>query len=224
MERKRGIPDWASHIQSALTEMEKEEKDCDAIAVETYRDYARGSFDVARKKYQGELDAYRTALDQGSVVIDTVIDLPFNESCGMRLSRFFRTLRDEARILALRCPQCQRVVFPPRPVCGFCRIGIGEREDDWLSLGDTGTVISIILATEREVDRRTGKLVGRPHPCGFIRLDGGDHWTVLVHYLEMIDPVDLKTGRRVKAVWKPRQERKGRMSDIDYFQFVEGRG
>jgi uncharacterized OB-fold protein len=97
---------------------------------------------------------------------------------------------------------------------------VGEKEEDWLVLSDEGTVVSFQVATEREVDRVTGRVVGQPNPCGFIRLDGGDEWTILVHYLEMIDIERLQRGVRVKAVWKPRQERRGRMSDIAYFRMI----
>ena len=221
MEKKTGKPDWAVNIDNALVKLAENEKECDGIGVEAYREYAKGSFSIARKKYQAEMAIYQRALDDRYVVVERLVNLPFAESCGLRLSKFFGTLRDEAKILALRCPECQRVIFPPRPVCGFCRISVGERDEDWLVLSDTGTVISIILATEREVDRMTAKIIGRPNPCAFIRLDGGDNWTVLVHYLEMADPKDLKAGLRVKAVWKPRQKRKGRMSDIDYFRIIE---
>lgn len=216
-----GRPGWATNIENALAQMTKNEKECENIALEKYREYARASFAIARNKYQNEMETYQRALDEGFVVVDTLVNLSFKESCGLRLSKFFGVLRDEAKILALRCPECKRVIFPPRAVCGFCRIGVGEREEDWFTLSDTGSVISIILATEREVDRNTGKIVGKPNPCAFIRLDGGDNWTVLVHYLEMVDPDDLKVGLRVKAIWKPRQERKGKISDIDYFKIIE---
>lgn len=215
-----GRPEWAVNIEEALGRLAENEKACEEIGLEEYREYSRASFAIARKKYLGEMETYQKALDEGFVVVDTMVSLPFEESCGLRLSRFFAALRDEARILAIRCPQCRRVIFPPRPVCGFCRIGVGEREEDWLTLNDEGMVISVILATEREVDRRTAEIIGKPNPCAFIRLDGGDNWTVLVHYLEMADPVGLRAGLRVKAVWKPRGERQGRMSDIEYFGIV----
>ncbi len=221
MKGKVDRPDWAVNIENALANLAENEKECDHIAIDEYREYAKASFAIARKKYASEMATYRKALDDGYVVVDRLVHLPFEESCGLRLSKFFRTLKEEAKILALRCPECRRIIFPPRAVCGFCRIGVGERDEEWLLLGDTGTVISIILATEREVDRSTARIIGRPNPCAFIRLDGGDHWTVLVHYLEMVDTQGLKAGLRVKAVWKAKGERKGRMSDISHFRIVE---
>ncbi|MCD4715913.1 MAG: zinc ribbon domain-containing protein [Desulfobacterales bacterium] len=221
MEKRTEKPDWAKNIEAGLNGLKENEKECEKITELDYRDYAKTSYDLARKKYAGEMKAYQKALDAGYVIVDTIVNLPFKESAGLRLSKFFEALRGEARILALRCPECGRVIFPPRPVCGFCRITIGESSKDWLELRDTGTVTSIVLPTEREVDRATGRIVGEPNPCGFIRLDGGDEWTVLVHYLEMTNLEKLHRGMRVKAVWKPKEERRGRMTDIAFFRIVE---
>jgi uncharacterized OB-fold protein len=213
-------PDWARHIEMGLKGVQEGEKKCGEMTDPAYRGYAEASYALAREKYEAEIKLYQKTLEAGYVIVDTIVHLPFKESAGLRLSKFFQTLRDEAQILALKCPQCQRVIFPPRPVCGFCRITVGEREEDWVVLGDEGTLVSLQVATEREVDRVTGRIVGQPNPCGFIRLDGGDEWTILVHYLEMIDLDNLRRGRRVKAVWRPKNERRGRMSDIAFFRMI----
>jgi hypothetical protein len=213
-------PDWARHIEMGLRGVQEGEKKCEEMTDPAYRGYAEASYALAREKYEAEIKLYQKTLEAGYVIVDTMVHLPFKESAGLRLSKFFQTLRDEAKILALKCPQCQRVIFPPRPVCGFCRITVGEREEDWVVLGDEGTLVSWQVATEREVDRVTGRIVGQPNPCGFIRLDGGDEWTILVHYLEMVDLNNLRRGRRVKAVWRPKNERRGRMSDIAFFQMI----
>ncbi len=220
MEKKTMVPNWIWHIEMGLKGVEEGEKECEKINHPDYKNYAKASYALAREKYESEIKLYQKTLEAGYVIVDTIVHLPFNESAGLRLSRFFTTLRDDAKILALKCPKCHRIIFPPRPVCGFCRIGVGEREEDWLVLKDEGTVISIQLATEREVDRVTGKIVGQPNPIGFIRLDGGDDWTILPHYLEMTDPENLFKGMRVKAVWKVKEERRGRMSDIAYFKKI----
>ena len=187
MESKVVKPDWVRHIEMGLKGLQEGEKKTEEIAEPAYRGYAEASYALGREKYEGEMKLYQKTSEAGYVIVDTIVHLPFKESAGLRLSRFFQALRDEGKILALKCPECQRVIFPPRPVCGFCRITVGEKEEDWVVLSDEGTVVSVQVATEREVDRVTGQIVGQPNPCGFIRLDGGDEWTILVHYLEMID-------------------------------------
>lgn len=218
------MPEWADNTDKLLNDLDEWEKECDQINAPAYRGYAKASYAAARKKYAGEKKLYEKALDQGYVVVDTKVNLPFKESAGIYLSKFFTVLKEEGKILALRCPECQRVIFPVRAVCGFCRIRVGDKEEEWFALKDTGTVTSIVLPTEREVDRATGRIVGKPNPCAFIRLDGGDEWTVLVHYLEMIDIDKLHRGMRVQAVWKPKEQRRGRMSDIEYFKRIDGEG
>jgi uncharacterized OB-fold protein len=220
MKSKVVKPDWAEHIEIGLRGLQEGERKCKEMSEPAYRGYAEASYALGREKYEGEMKLYQKVLDAGYVIVDTIVHLPFKESAGLRLSRFFTALRDEAKILALKCPSCQRVIFPPRPVCGFCRITVGEKEEDWLVLKDEGTVVSFQVASEREVDRVTGQLVGQPNPCGFIRLDGGDEWTILVHYLEMVDIEKLQRGMRAKAVWRPREERRGRMTDIAYFRLI----
>lgn len=149
-------PDWVRHIEMALRGLQEGEKKCEEMTDPDYRGYAEASYALAREKYEAEIKLYQNNLEAGYVIVDTIVHLPFKESAGLRLSKFFQTLRDEAKILALKCPQCQRVIFPPRPVCGFCRITVGEREEDWLSLSDSGTVTSFLVPTEREK-------IGRAH-------------------------------------------------------------
>ena len=221
MDPRIKAPDWAENIDRCISELDKWAEKDKEISNPAYREYAEASYGVARKKYEGEMKLYRKVLDEGCVIVDTLVHLPFKESAGLRLSRFLKALKDEGKILALRCPECRRVIFPPRAVCGFCRITLGKKEEEWFTLGDAGTVTSIVLPTEREVDRATGRVVGEPNPCAFIRLDGGDEWTILVHYLEMIDLEKLRRGMRVKAVWKPKEERRGRLSDISFFRIIE---
>jgi uncharacterized OB-fold protein len=219
--KKIGRPDWAINIEELINKIEKEMDRCSEIEEETYKEYAEASYRVAQKKYGDEIKLYQKAFKNGYVIVDTFVNLPFKESAGLRLSKFFKIMREESKIYALRCFKCKRVIFPPRPMCGFCRITVGEKEEDWIQLRDTGTITSIVFPTEREVDRATGKIVGEENPCAFIRLDGGDEWTILVHYLEKIDSDKLHRGMRVKAVWKPEDHRHSRMSDIAYFKIIQ---
>ena len=103
---------------------------------------------------------------------------------------------------------------------GRCKIRIEDRRENWIELGDRGSVISYTLTEEREVDRATGKMIGDYYPCAFIRLDGGDEWTLLAHFLGEENLDDLSVGMRVQAVWKPKEERRGRMTDILYFRKI----
>ena len=39
-----------------------------------------------------------------------------------------------------------------------------------------------------------------------------------MHMLGEVDPEDVHVGMKVKAVWKPREERTGAITDILYFK------
>jgi len=129
----------------------------------------------------------------------------------------------KGEIWANKCPKCGRIVLPPRVVCGFCKVKIEDEEQNWVKLKDTGVVTQCYSISEHEIDRVTKQVVGEPNPNAFIRLDGGDQFTLLGHLLEEdvdVDKVKLEETR-VQAVWKPRKERIGKMSDIKYFKIIE---
>src|SRR3990167_1796883 len=48
--------------------------------------------------------------------VQALLDLNWRYSAGSHFTRFFQALKDDAVILALRCPACRRVYLPPRPV------------------------------------------------------------------------------------------------------------
>ncbi len=180
------------------------------------------SFKLAKLKAESETKHFEKAAEKGLLAVKSVINLPFRESAGIYLTKFFAAIRDEGEILANKCPACKRVVLPPRIVCGFCKIEIEDEPENWMTLNDTGTVLSYTINVEREVDYATDRLIGQPYPIAFIRLDGGDQYSILVHFLKETEPGKLAAGMRVRAVWKPREQRRGRMSDILYFETIGG--
>jgi uncharacterized OB-fold protein len=214
-------PSWVKNTDKVIRAIEADAKKHEAVTIPRWaREIERYSFDFYTKKYAREVDGYRKAAESGYLVVENIVNLPFTESAGMYLSKFFHALKEEGKILANKCPKCKRIIFPPRIVCGWCKIRIEDKEENWIELRDTGSVISYTLTEEREVDRATGKLVGDYYPCAFIRLDGGDEWTLLAHFLGEENLDSLSSGMRVQAVWKPKEERRGRMTDIMYFRKI----
>lgn len=126
---------------------------------------------------------------------------------------FMRALRDERRILGLRCPTCQRVYLPPRPVCGNCHAEMRE----WVEVADSGTVRGFTAVHLPIIDPTTGEPRPTPYGMALIQLDGAD--TLLNHYLAEHDPQRMQMGTRVRAVW--REERSGGLSDIIHFEVVD---
>lgn len=124
-------------------------------------------------------------------------------------AEFMRALREERRLLGLRCPVCGRVYLPPRPVCGNCYAEMRE----WVAVQETGVVRAFTVVHVPIIDPTTGRPRPTPYGMALIQLDGAD--TTLNHYLAESDPLRLSLGMRVRAVW--REERTGTLADIVHF-------
>jgi len=139
-------------------------------------------------------------------VCDGKVDIPNVYSAGAVQSRFLIELRDNKRIVGMRCPACNVVYVPPRSTCKYC---FGQL-DEWTDVSDKGTLL-------------TYTVVCRPNPVqpveppivyGIVQLDGAD--TGLLHMIGEADFESLRVGMRVEAVY--REERKGDILDIKHFR------
>jgi uncharacterized OB-fold protein len=139
---------------------------------------------------------------------------PFEWSVGRYTSKFLAEIRDHKRIVGIRCPQCQKVMVPPRKVCGDCFVPMSEI----VELSGKGTVDTFTVLAFGFVDPSTGREKQVPYTWGFIRLDGADN--TMIHYIDETDPEKLRVGMRVEAVFE--EERHGDLLDIRHFRTLEG--
>jgi uncharacterized OB-fold protein len=130
---------------------------------------------------------------------------------GSTGSRFLRELRDNKKIMGLKCPDCNKVYVPPRSTCKEC---FGKL-DQWVEVGPEGKLLTYtVLRVARDAEKDTLKKQ-LPVAYGIIKLDGAD--TGFVHMLGEVDLDNIKIGMRVKAVFRE-DERKGNILDINYFK------
>jgi uncharacterized OB-fold protein len=142
------------------------------------------------------------------VVAHQDLKVPYRYSMGATASRFFVEIRDNRKIMGIRCPQCNVVFVPPRATCGRCFSQLHE----WVEVGTRGT-----LETYTQVRYTTPvQPAAAPFYYGIIRLDGAD--TGLAHLVGGLDGRDPSIGMRLQAVF--REDRKGNMLDIRYFEPV----
>ncbi|MFQ5759138.1 MAG: Zn-ribbon domain-containing OB-fold protein [Candidatus Bathyarchaeia archaeon] len=141
-----------------------------------------------------------------NVVITSKIVLPFSYAAGRTASRFFTELRDNQRIMGKRCPKCNRVIVPPRKICGKCFAETSE----WVEVSNKGTLITYTTVYKKMPHLPKGRTL----TYGIIRLDEAD--TNIVHFLREVDPKKIKPRMRVQAVFK--EKREGNILDIDYFK------
>ena len=148
----------------------------------------------------------------------------WRDPAGRFVNRLFLKMRDKEELWAVKCPKCKAIWFPPEPVCGKCKIEIEDKDENWVKLGNQGTLeIFYHVVGAREVDPTTGWMPGgqTTNPIGFIRPDGGNEWTIHAHALDAEDTKNLRKGMRVEAVWRPKKERTGTMQDIKFWRIID---
>ncbi|MFP4476310.1 MAG: Zn-ribbon domain-containing OB-fold protein [Desulfatibacillaceae bacterium] len=139
------------------------------------------------------------------LVYESRINVPYHWWAGDTASRFLCSIRDERKILGLRCDGCQKVYVPPRKNCPTCF----TPNTNWVEVGPEGTVVTYTVA------RRRLRAIRDDVPVVFalVRLDGAD--TALLHRLRDVDPSRVSSGMRVKPRFA--EDRQGRITDLDGF-------
>ena len=123
---------------------------------------------------------------------------------GLAGERFFRAVKDKGTFLATRCEDCDITYVPPKVYCDRCF----EQLDDYIDVGTVGYVETFTI-TFTNMDGSGKK---PPRILAMVRIEGTDGG--LIHYLEGIDWEEIAIGMPVKAVFKPKAQRKGSIEDI----------
>jgi uncharacterized OB-fold protein len=133
---------------------------------------------------------------------------------GPALDRYLAELK-KGRIIAKKCDKCHRIMIPPRMFCELCWRPTGE----WVHVQDSGSVNTWVVSY---VDWKAGRLDikggVRPYTPAVIEIDGASKGMGILHLLDEVDPWKITRGMKVKAVWKPVEERTGAITDIRYFK------
>jgi uncharacterized OB-fold protein len=131
---------------------------------------------------------------------------------GVAVGRFLAGLK-EGKILAIQCPQCSRILVPPRMVCEHCFVPTSH----WVELPGSGTVKTFSITSVTWDMQRLDK----PLIPAVIDLDGASPGMAIMHLLDDVDPDDVRIGLRVEAVWRPADEREAAITDIRYFRPIK---
>lgn len=140
--------------------------------------------------------------------------MPYEWSIGLYGSRFFQEILEKRRFLGIRCPKCQKVLVPPRRICGPCF----QKLDELVELSDTGTIVAFSVVNYPFIDPATGKQRPIPYTYGYINLDGSDN--IFSHLINETDESKIKVGMKVRAVFKDPAEMEGNIQDIRYFEII----
>jgi len=137
--------------------------------------------------------------------------LNYNWSTGVAIGTYLKGLK-AGKILGVRCPKCERIMVPPRMFCEECFC----TTDTFVPVKDTGTVNTFAICYIK-TDASRQKV---PQIPAVIEIDGATKGMGILHLLGEVKPEQVKIGMKVKAVWKPPEERTGDITDIRYFKPV----
>jgi uncharacterized OB-fold protein len=134
--------------------------------------------------------------------------LHYTVRAGFALSSYLRGLA-AGTFVGKRCARCARVYIPPLGACSVCSIAVHED----VTLPDTGVVTTFCIVN---LQVRGQEHLERPFACVNVLLDGAD--TPFLTLLQGCASSEVRTGMRVRAVWKPEHERAANLSSVKYFE------
>lgn len=136
--------------------------------------------------------------------------LPNQYFAGRVGSKFIISLRDEQKILGVKCSQCNKVYVPPRE---YCEKDLTKLDENWVELGNEGVIsnYTVVNYNDKHLPRRA------PYILALIKVDGAD--TPFTHIVEGIDAEQVQIGMRVKAVFA--SETTNTILDIDHFEPIQ---
>jgi uncharacterized OB-fold protein len=140
-------------------------------------------------------------------MITTLVRLDYTHTAGKAQRRFLSGLM-EGKLIAQRCPECDKVYVPPRGSCPTCAVPTRDE----VEISDTGTVTTFCIVNLPFY----GQAVEIPYVCASILIDGAD--IPLFAMLAEVAVEDVHMGQRVQAVWLPEQERTPSFDNLRYFK------
>jgi uncharacterized OB-fold protein len=133
--------------------------------------------------------------------------LPNQYFAGRVGSKFIIALRDEHKILGVKCEKCDKVFVPPREYCEKC---LSKLDENWVEMSNEGVVtnFTVVNYNDKHLPRRA------PYILALIKVEGAD--TPFPHIVEGVDFDDVKVGMKVRAVFADKTT--NTILDLDHFE------
>jgi uncharacterized OB-fold protein len=125
---------------------------------------------------------------------------------GIAGERFFREIKDNAKITGAKCQKCNLIYVPPRIYCERCFEGLEE----WCEIENKGEIHTYTISWV-DLD---GSRLEEPVILALVKFDGV--YGGIVHKVEEVSADNVKIGMKVSAVFK--EKREGSILDIKYFK------
>lgn len=128
---------------------------------------------------------------------------------GIAGEKFYRAIKESGQLLGTHCPNC-RLTYVPATI--FCQRCFSELVN-WIDVGTTGELHTFTLLY-KNLD---GSINNAPIAIGFIKIaDGG-----LIHLIGEIKPEEISIGIQLQAKFRPKKDRIGAITDIQYFRPIK---
>jgi uncharacterized OB-fold protein len=136
----------------------------------------------------------------------TPVRLRYEHTASAAESAYLRGLA-RGRLIGQRCPACGKVYVPSRGVCP----ADGVPADEAVELPDIGTVTTFSIVNVGY----PGQQVTPPYVAAAVLLDGAD--IAFQHIILGCEPDEVRLGMRVRAAWRPRDQRDTTAENISHF-------
>lgn len=149
--------------------------------------------------------AEQTEAETGPVrFISQLVSLDYRVLASPLQQRFDEGMK-AGRITGHKCPVCSRVYVPPK---GYCPIDtVATTDEHEVTVSDEGIVTSFTVLTPIQY---RGQKERQEYALASLLLDGAS--STVGQQRIAGSPEDVRTGMRVRAVWKPEAERVGEVS------------
>ena len=119
-------------------------------------------------------------------------------------------LLKQGKIQAAICRSCNKSFLPPKIFCTDCFIQLTERKE---VTEDSGSIYSFtkVRTTEKKEEANSGRIIV------LVRFEGIEGGLLGRFKTGREEP---RIGMKVKPVFKKRENRKGELSDIEYFEKI----
>ena len=148
------------------------------------------------------------------IVLKQVLSISQRFATGPVMGKFLNALKDK-KILANKCPKCNRLQLPPREVCAECHV----RAIDWIEVGPEGVIATPDITYYASPDPLSGESRETPYISAHFLLDGCKDHETLWHEVKASDIDRVKRGARIRPVWN--DKRTGTVNDILYFEIID---
>jgi uncharacterized protein len=140
------------------------------------------------------------APEKENLVMEHLVSLTYHERLTPNLNAFVDNLL-EGRVVGHRCPSCKRVYVPSKGYCPLCVVATTAADE--VEVPDTGTVTGFTIITPVAY---YGQQETEPFVYASVLLDGADT-PLNGQDVTGVAHEELRMGLRVKAKWKPREQR-----------------